>query len=165
MRRLNGLVHERLDVGRGARAARARDFAAVREHGERGDGPYPEAVAQLADRIGIDLHDQHAASLARGHFLQFGRDHPARPAPRGPEIDHDRYRCQGDEAIEVRRPGDLDRRGGWTHFVLARSASDRLAHSLVGNPVLLSALRARKNHAAVVELGFGHISLMNWVIG
>ena len=39
-------------------------------------------------RVDIDLHDLQMPSVTLGEVFKHGRDHPTRPAPRRPEIDH-----------------------------------------------------------------------------
>ena len=60
------------------------------EEGDGRQGHYLEGLGD--DGVGVDvhLHDVERGRVLLGDALQFGSDHPARTAPRRPEVDDDR---------------------------------------------------------------------------
>ena len=86
--RIDEPVHLRLGVG----ADEHVDRLASAEGHDGGDALALHGLEQsIADRVGVDveLHDFDAAGVLLGQLLDLGRDHATRPAPGGPEIDHD----------------------------------------------------------------------------
>ena len=111
----------------------------------------PKRWPRIRQLVGVHLHDDRLSGLARRHFLQLGRDHAARPAPRRPVVDDDRQRRRRDQPIEVGRVMDLDRLSGRAERLLALAALHRVAQPLVREPVLLAARLARDDDAAIVQ--------------
>ena len=65
------------------------DLAGLEDHKVR-NGAHPEPGAQFRFGLGIHLEDQRPAGNVLCKVVEDGRDHAARPAPRGPEVDEDR---------------------------------------------------------------------------
>jgi len=64
----------------------------VPQHHQRRDGHHVEALLQLGGVVHVDLHQLDPPGQFGGHLLQRRADHPARPAPGRPHVDHDRDR-------------------------------------------------------------------------
>ncbi len=150
------LLDERFDLRGRPRADCAPRLASVREHGHHRNRSNLKPLAQLRERVGVDLHDHDPAGEAGGHLLELRRHHPAGTTPRRPEVDNDRQRRQGDQAIEFVRAPDVDREGRDREVTLALAAARRFAQPLVGQPVFLPAGRTGYDDAAWIEVGVCH---------
>src|SRR5439155_8637404 len=136
---------------RGTRPGRPRRFSSPLEHGHRRNGPDAEAIAQLGDLVGVHLHDEVPAGVPGRDARDFGRDHPARTAPRRPEIDDNRERGRGDERVERDGVAHLDRLGGGGEGRVTLAAAILAAETIVAEPVLLAARRAGKYDPGMIK--------------
>src|SRR3546814_7948480 len=68
------------------RSRHARDLAAALEQHQRRDAADAETGAQFGLRLGFELAQPHQRLQLRGGGFEMRRHHPARPAPRRPEI-------------------------------------------------------------------------------
>ena len=66
------------------------DLSPVPDHEQR-DRLSAEPGRESWIRVDIDLHDLQVPSVMLGEVSKYGRDHPTRPAPRRPKIDHRRH--------------------------------------------------------------------------
>jgi hypothetical protein len=136
-------LEELADPRLGHRTDHAVDLLAVAQQDERRNALDPEARSDLRGAINVELdHLQLAGVLARLGLHGWGH-HPARSAPRRPEVDQHRYGCRrlGLEAgrVSVDDPGQE---------VVAVAAS-RDARRGRRDAVLLAAIRAGdRRHAA-----------------
>ncbi len=152
-------LYEGLDLGRGPGTGGAGHLASVREHRHRRDRADAEALAEIRQRVRVDLQHEEPAAVRRGDSRQLRRDHPARRAPRRPEIDDDRERRLRDRRVEGRGVRRLDRRVRGGEGRLALAAPRGGFEPGVGQPVALSAGRTGVDDALAVELRFTHDGL------
>ena len=108
----HGLRDESLDLGGRPRARRSRSLASPVEHGHRRDRSNRKPIAKLRHRVGVHLDDEVATGVARGDAGELWRDHAARTAPRGPEIDHHGKRRGCDKGVKDLGVRHFDRLGG-----------------------------------------------------
>src|SRR4028118_1644122 len=81
-----GLVELGLYAGLRQRPDDAADLLAVPEDEQRGDGTHPVAYGYLRVRVHIQLQDVEALRPLACDLIHDGPYHPARRAPRGPQI-------------------------------------------------------------------------------
>src|SRR5215212_2691926 len=93
------------------RAGLTRHFAAAFENRERGNAADLIARGGLRRLFGVELRKARMRLQLRGRTLVMRCHHPARTAPRGPEIDDDRHVAPADVQIEL-AIADFD---GFTH--------------------------------------------------
>src|SRR5689334_20436132 len=77
------------------------DLAAVLENEQRWDALNAKTCRGPWVGIDIELADESPAGHFRGDLLDDGSDHPARTAPRGPEIEQNRQRRRLDDLAEI----------------------------------------------------------------
>ena len=64
------------------------DLLTVPDHDQQRDRLRAKPRGESWIRVDVDLHDLQVSRVTLGQVLEHGRDHPTRPAPRRPEIDH-----------------------------------------------------------------------------
>ena len=70
------------------RADNSVDLLSVADHDQQRDRLRAKPRGESWIRVDVDLHHLQVSRVTRGQVLEHGRDHPTRPAPRRPEIDH-----------------------------------------------------------------------------
>ncbi len=80
-----------LQSGARQRADNPVDFFPVPNHHEQRDRLCAKPGGQSWVRVDVDLHDLQMPRVTFGEVFEHGRDHPTGPAPRRPEIHHDRH--------------------------------------------------------------------------
>ena len=68
------------------------DFAPVADHDQEWDRLGSEARSEPGIGVDVDLDDLQPFGVPAGKVLKHGRDHSARSAPRGPEVNDDGHR-------------------------------------------------------------------------
>src|SRR5262245_30306951 len=105
-------------LGRGADLARG-ELAAL-EHHQRRDRHDAVLLCGLRALVDVELDDLDLAAERAGDLLERRGDHAARPAPLGPEIDHDRLGRLEHLSLEI-RVGNLANPHGRPRFVGERA--------------------------------------------
>src|ERR1700730_2413832 len=112
---------------RGADLAR-RHFAALEDHQGR-DRHHAVFRSRLRALIDVQLHDLDLVAHGAGNLVERRRDHAARAAPFGPEIDHDRADRLEHFGVEIGvrnlANGHWDTSSGW------EDAAERIAASIM----------------------------------
>ena len=107
------------------------DLVPVPDHDEQRDRLRPKPGSESWIRVDIDLYDLQVSRVTFGEVFKHGRDYPARPAPRRPEIDqhgHGRGRLARERVVVgVDDPG----KGGLAPRASRDSPRDR-AHAVAG---------------------------------
>src|SRR6202163_4616090 len=85
------------------RARLSRDFAAALKNDQRRNASDTVATGDLLSCLGVKLRESHAGFQLRGCPRKVRGHRPARPAPRGPEIDDDGDLASVDLGIEISR--------------------------------------------------------------
>ena len=70
------------------RAYNSVDLLPVADHDQQRDRLRAKPRGECWIRVDVDLHYLQVSRVTLGQVLEHGRDHPTRPAPRRPEIDH-----------------------------------------------------------------------------
>ena len=70
------------------RADNSVDLLPVPDHDQQRDRLRAKPRGESWIRVDVDLHDLQVSRVTLGEVLEHGRDHPTRPAPCRPEIDH-----------------------------------------------------------------------------
>src|SRR5579859_5564626 len=79
-----------------------RNFAPPAEQGHGRNTTDIEALRKILRYFGVDLHQANRGFEHSGCSFEFRRHRPAGPAPRRPEVDHDRKVAVGDMPVEAR---------------------------------------------------------------
>ena len=96
-------VEEALDHLRRLGADELVDDGAVLEGLDRRNALDPERPRELRVRVGVDLHELDLAATVGDRSLEHGPELSARPAPFGPEVDHDRHLTRAVDVPQSRR--------------------------------------------------------------
>jgi hypothetical protein len=101
-RRSSELVEEFGNRGRGPGADELGDDASVAERLHRRNALHLEVARELGVRVHVHLGENELSLALFLCLLEHRPEHPAGPAPRGPEVDHDRKlaRSLDDVALE-----------------------------------------------------------------
>src|SRR5437763_1944887 len=118
------------------------DDVAVAHHQERRDALRLEATGETRRLVDVDLDQFHPPGVRPGEALEDGADHPARPAPRCPQINDDGELRPLGHVGEVAIAG-VDYPG---QRLMAVGAARRAGRSC-GHAVLRAAVGAGDDHA------------------
>ena len=119
------------------------------------------AASDILRGFGVELRQPHPRLQLGRCLREVGRHHPARAAPRGPEIDHDRNVVFAGVAIEIgrRQLGRLP----YEELPLAMAADGRVGKPGFRHPVDGVAVRAHDVQGGVHGAATGEVVLPRWV--
>jgi hypothetical protein len=97
------LLHETDDARHVEGSRLSAHLASVREGDDRRYAAYAVAGGYIRRVLGVELGEPNAGLETRSRLFVCGRHHPARTAPRRPEIHDERHGVSGNVALEVGR--------------------------------------------------------------
>lgn len=123
------------------------------EQGNRSDGDAPRG---FTEQFRIRLGDEPAIGSLRGDLRDFGRDDFTRFAPRCPKINQHRQARPTREGVKLFIVLHLDRFGGNAKLPSTFRAVRNAVQPLVGQSIILPAVRAAYDESTIVGLGGAH---------
>ena len=142
-----------LQSGARQRADNPVDFFPVPNHHKQRDRLCAKPRGESWIRVDVDLHDLQMPRMTFGEVFEHGRDHPTGPAPRRPEIHHDRHgrgRLGRERArVRVHDPRQRGLAPRTSQGTPSATGPTRLRALQVGQPMMVITTRVEPDPAAV----------------